>query len=229
MIFNAHDLVVIFAQTLGEQYRTRLVPGGDEPLYRPAAGADADSGTDSKTDSKNCHEIIFRHDYFQSALHELAHWCIAGADRRQQPDYGYWYRPDTRTAPQQTEFEHAEARPQAVEWLLTAACGKPFRVSLDNLAGGDPLDEGSLWRAVYGELQRCLAGAMPPRAAILARALAMHYNQSWPLPADYFVVPVFAGAVPGTVVSGSTFSGNAVFGGTVFGGAVPVCGVKVSV
>lgn len=177
LMFQASDLVFIFAQLFGERYRTRLVPGGDEPLYKPAS------------DTDGWHEIIFRHDYFQSALHELAHWCIAGEARRQQVDYGYWYRPDERSGAQQAEFEWAEARPQAVEWLLTAACGKPFRVSLDNLSAGEPLDEGSLWRAVHAELRHCLAGGAPARAARLAGAMAAYYQQPWPRHADYFLVP----------------------------------------
>lgn len=189
MDHDVNDLIDIFAREFAASHRTRLVAGGDEPLYRPAA---APGGW---------HEIVFRHDYFQSALHEIAHWCVAGAARRQQPDYGYWYDPDGRTRAQQARFEQVEARPQAVEWVLTAACGRRFAVSLDNLDAVEPLDEGSLWRAVYREVQRCVGNeegrppALPPRAAQLARALAAHFGQPWPLPAGYFVVP--AGAIFG--------------------------------
>lgn len=174
---NCLDLIDIFSGEFAASHRTRLVSGGDEPLYRPAADPDG------------WHEIVFRHDYFQSALHELAHWCVAGVERRLLPDYGYWYRPDGRTLAQQGEFERVEARPQAVEWLLTAACGRRFQVSLDNLGAAEPLDEASLWRAVHRELRRCLSGQMPPRAAQLARALAARSGVPWPLPADHFAVP----------------------------------------
>lgn len=175
--FHSDDLIALFAAEFGAEYRTRLVAGGEEPLYRPAATADG------------WNEIVFRHDWFQSALHEIAHWCIAGAERRRQADFGYWYAPDGRTGAQQGEFERVEARPQAVEWVLTAACGKPFRVSMDNLDSDDPLDEGSLWRAVHREVSRCVAGALPPRAARFARALAEHYGQPWPLPVERFALP----------------------------------------
>lgn len=175
MSFDASELVVLFGEAVGNAHRTRLVPGGDEPLYRPAVSPEG------------WHEIVFRHDYFQSALHEIAHWCVAGPERRKQVDYGYWYEPDGRSGAQQARFESVEARPQAVEWVLTAACGKPFRVSLDNLGSEDPLDEGSLWRAVHREVLRCVAGDLPPRARTLAVALAAHYGQPWPLSADHFL------------------------------------------
>ncbi|MFZ5723231.1 MAG: elongation factor P hydroxylase [Pseudomonadota bacterium] len=190
-------LIELFAREFAATHRTRLVAGGDEPLYRPATTADG------------WHEIVFRHDYFQSALHEVAHWCVAGEARRRLPDYGYWYSPDGRTRAQQDEFEQVEARPQAVEWVLTAACGRRFAVSLDNLDAGEPLDEASLWRAVYRELQHCMGTdggrgvQLPPRAAQFARALARQYEQPWPLPRNYFVLP--AGA--------TGFSGITSFGG----------------
>ena len=74
------------------------------------------------------------------ALHEVAHWCVAGPRRRCLDDYGYWYAPDGRDAAAQAEFLRVEVRPQALEALFCAACNHPFRVSLDNL-DGDPGDE----------------------------------------------------------------------------------------
>lgn len=177
MDYHAEELVELFARTLGNAMRTRLVPGGDEPLYRPATGPD------------DWHQIVFRADWFQSALHELAHWCVAGVQRRQQIDYGYWYHPDGRSGAQQALFEQVEARPQAVEWVLTVACGRPFRVSLDNLDSDDPLDERSLWQAVHRQVVPCLDGALPPRAEVLARAMAAQYGMPWPLPRERFAIP----------------------------------------
>ena len=63
---------------------TCLLQGGAEPVYLPA---DADHPQN---------RIVFRLDYAASALHEIAHWCIAGAARRRLIDYGYWYSPDGR-------------------------------------------------------------------------------------------------------------------------------------
>jgi elongation factor P hydroxylase len=176
----AHDasrLIALFADIFAASHRTRLVAGGDEPFYRPARH---DGGWN---------EIIFRHDYFQSALHEIAHWCVAGDARRRLPDYGYWYDPDGRSGAQQARFEQVEARPQAVEWVLTAACGKRFRISADNLESTDPVNEAAFWRAVHREVQCCLAGRLPPRAAQFAQVLAREFGQPWPLPRDQFVLP----------------------------------------
>ena len=53
-----------------------------------------------------------------SALHEVAHWCIASAGRRRCRDYGYWYIPPPRDATAQTEFFAVEARVQALERRL---------------------------------------------------------------------------------------------------------------
>lgn len=55
---------------------------------------------------------------FNSALHEISHWTIAGAKRRLLPDLGYWYAPDGRTKEQQDLFEQVEIKPQAIEWLF---------------------------------------------------------------------------------------------------------------
>lgn len=99
-----------------------LFRGEDEPEYFPAT---ADQPA----------KIQFAHGFFNSALHEISHWCIAGQHRRTLPDLGYWYAPDGRTAQQQALFEQVEIKPQALEWLFAKACMRRFRVSLDNLTG----------------------------------------------------------------------------------------------
>jgi len=106
----------------GRWHGARLVGGAREPLYEPGSAG---------------HPAIIRYtrDYAASALHELAHWCIAGADRRRQVDYGYWYEPPPRTACQQAAFMQVEVPVQALEARLCAACGVPFRVSMDDLEG----------------------------------------------------------------------------------------------
>ena len=117
--FAAHDLEQLFAETFADQYDTVLCGGAAEPVYVPGSP----------------HRIFYTRDYFRSALHEVAHWCVAGEARRRQPDYGYWYAPDGRDAAQQRLFEQVEVKPQALEQLFCDACGHPFRVSLDNLDG----------------------------------------------------------------------------------------------
>lgn len=105
---------------------TVLVRGGEEPEYRPKTDADPA-------------QIIFARGFFSSALHEISHWCIAGAQRRALVDFGYWYYPDGRNQALQEAFERVEIRPQAIECLFTLALGKRFFVSADNLnADFDP-------------------------------------------------------------------------------------------
>jgi len=60
------DLIKLFNQCFAESHNTRLEKGGDEPIYLPA---DA---------SRSYHVIYFAHGFFSSALHECAHWLIAG-------------------------------------------------------------------------------------------------------------------------------------------------------
>src|SRR3546814_12851389 len=64
----------------------------------------------------------------------VAHWCLAGAARRRQDDYGYWYAADGRDLEQQHLFEQVEVKPQALELLFSDVCGLNFCVSVDNLA-----------------------------------------------------------------------------------------------
>jgi len=103
---NNSDIERLFATSFFEAYNTYLLGGGQEPEYIPAS------------QDVPYHRIIFRQDYFASALHEVAHWCIAGRVRRLQQDYGYWYAPDGRSVEQQAQFELLEVKPQALEWCL---------------------------------------------------------------------------------------------------------------
>ena len=92
------QLVDIFNALFLEEQNTRLQVGAVEPFYQaPKANQPA--------------VIYSRDNYFSSALHEIAHWCIAGTERRKLEDYGYWYCPDGRTADQQQAFEQVEIKP----------------------------------------------------------------------------------------------------------------------
>lgn len=124
---NSDHLISLFNGVFSLSHNTCLLGNGAEPEYRPA----------DQTSSH--HRIIFTQDYVASALHEVAHWCVAGAERREQVDYGYWYIPDGRNPQQQALFERVEVKPQALEWIFSKACGLQFRVSADNLNG----DQGS--------------------------------------------------------------------------------------
>lgn len=77
--------------------------------------------------------IAFAHGFFNSSLHEISHWCIAGRTRRHQNDFGYWYCPDGRSAHEQVLFEKVEIKPQAIECLFNLALSRQFTISVDNL------------------------------------------------------------------------------------------------
>ncbi|WP_286233097.1 elongation factor P hydroxylase [Thalassotalea sediminis] len=173
MQHNYQDLIAIFEHTFFERYNTRLVKGGNEPIYLPA------------DDSLNYHRIIFAHGYFTSALHEVAHWCIAGRQRRLLEDFGYWYHPDGRTKCEQKQFESVEVKPQAIEWAFCIAAGIRFNVSTDNLNGEEP-DTVAFRLAVYQQVKAYLSVGFPKRAQQFIQALAQFYHHPLPLSLEHF-------------------------------------------
>ena len=169
MLHDARRLERLFRDCFFADFRTVLEGGGAEPLYVP-----------SRMPERAPHRVVYREDFFASALHEIAHWCIAGGARRELEDYGYWYVPDGRNEKQQADFEQVEARPQAIEWILSEACGFEFNLSADNLGGDNPgggpgggLDPSeSFAGAVREERRRYLEQGMPARARRFREALA---------------------------------------------------------
>ncbi|WP_110691610.1 elongation factor P hydroxylase [Salinicola halophyticus] len=162
MTHDIEDLIALFDGVFAPSYRTRLVIGGDEPIYLPADAEHA------------FHRIVFAHGFFASALHEVSHWCIAGESRRQQEDYGYWYEPDGRDAGRQADFERVEIAPQALESLFSEACGKPFQVSVDNLDGVE-VDRRAFSVKVAARARRYRSEGIPLRAQALIDALEVFY------------------------------------------------------
>lgn len=157
------DLIEIFRDCFLKDYNTLLVKGDEEPLYLPA-------------DSQNPHhQVIFARGFFASALHESAHWLIAGEQRRQLVDFGYWYEPDGRTEEQQQLFLKAEVKPQAMEWILSQAAGFRFYISLDNL-NGQETDTVIFKEAVFQQVKIYCEKGLPKRAEILRDALCQFYG-----------------------------------------------------
>ena len=168
------DLERLFALAFAQDFQTRLIGGAEEPLYQPG-------------DTSRPHQIHYRHDYFASALHEVAHWCVAGSQRRLQTDYGYWYAEDGRTEQQQRLFEHVEIKPQALEWIFSKATGSPFKVSADNLAQNlGP--SSSFKQAIFKACQDYCAVGLPPRPARFVAELAKHYGIDAPLNAKHYTL-----------------------------------------
>lgn len=166
--FDPDDLIRLFNRTFRDSHNTILVRGGDEPLYLPA------------DEHHPHHRVLFAHGYFSSALHEIAHWTIAGSRRRTLVDYGYWYQPDGRDARRQAEFERVERKPQAIEWAFHIVCGKRFHVSMDNLSGS-PGDMHRFERMVERRLRHCFENRFPPRAERFIEVLSTFYGHAFRL------------------------------------------------
>jgi elongation factor P hydroxylase len=127
-----------------------MVGGASEPLYLPA----------------EVHRpalLYYRSDFAASALHEAAHWCIAGNARRRQRDFGYLYQPPPRTAAQQCAFFASERRVQTLEWFFADAAGVDFYPSADNLSA-DPSDFHAQLVATRTELRLWLGRTRGARA-----------------------------------------------------------------
>ena len=156
-LVTAKEVVATFNRLFQETEGTVLVGGASEPFYVPGQP----------------NQVLFRADYVRSALHEVAHWCVAGRRRRGLPDYGYWYTPDGRSAERQAAFFLVEAKPQAIESLFCEALNVAFAPSVDNLvhASSDSALRAfekriGVWRA------RLLGGGLPRRASRFMAALA---------------------------------------------------------
>ncbi len=160
--FASADLEHLFAGCFAADQQTLLVGGAEEPLYLPA-------------DNQQPARIIYTRDYFRSALHEIAHWCVAGPARRLLPDFGYWYAADGRDARQQAEFQQMEIKPQALELLFCAAASHPFRVSLDNLHGETGESTG-FEDAVLARARGLAQGGVTGRAGRWCQVLSNYYR-----------------------------------------------------
>ena len=153
---DAHQVMRLFNQEFAESDTTELIGGAAEPYYEPGS----------------LNRIYFRADYVRSALHEVAHWCVAGSRRRRLADYGYWYSPDGRGAAQQQAFFAVEARPQAIERCFCEAIGMPFSPSVDNV--GAQIDPQQLHRfeaRIEGWCHQFERTGLPLRAARFIAAL----------------------------------------------------------
>ncbi len=162
---DTKPLIALFNQCFLNRFNAELIKGDDEPIYLPA-------NVERKTN-----QVIFAHGYFASALHEISHWCIAGEARRRLEDYGYWYEPDGRDAMQQAEFEKVEVKPQAIEWIFSASCGRGFQVSCDNLNGVETCRH-QFTEKVLAQVAVYLEKGLPARAQQFSDALTAYYGTS---------------------------------------------------
>ncbi len=163
---QATDWLIELFNSLFIGYEVELVRGGGEPEYFP-------------TTSSNPARIEFAHGFFASALHEISHWCVAGAKRRKLSDFGYWYAADGRNQAQQFAFERVEIKPQALECLFTLACQRAFQVSQDNLFATFDTSASTFAADVYRQAQHYIAKPqnLPKDAQTLLWALLCLHNK----------------------------------------------------
>lgn len=176
--FDKDTLIALFNQTFLPLRNTQLVCCEEEPIYRPA----------NPGNNHPHHQIIFAHGFFASALHEIAHWCVAGSERRLLEDFGYWYQPDGRSPEQQAEFEKVEIKPQALEWIFSMSAGFPFVFSADNLTG-NAAPSDTFQKNVLDQVGTYLTQGMPEDAQIWSRILLEHYQPGYSLSATLFKLP----------------------------------------
>jgi elongation factor P hydroxylase len=172
---HCEDLITLFNACFSAEYNTRLVKGDKEPLYLP------------ENKQQNYNALCFAHGFFSSALHECAHWLIAGKERRMLIDFGYWYAPDGRTAEQQALFQQVEVKPQALEWILSKASGYRFYVSVDNLKGAQ-LDNDAFKKAIYEQVHHYCTFGLSRRAIRFREALSAFYKQPKALKTEDFLL-----------------------------------------
>ena len=75
-IHTLEDIISIFNDCFEAEFNTRLMRGGDEPIYIPA------QHHTEGYDVLPYHAIYFARGFYSSALHEISHWLVAGSERR---------------------------------------------------------------------------------------------------------------------------------------------------
>ena len=171
-----HYIIQLFDRLFLVAENTQLIGDADEPLYIPSSSRAVP------------HQLIFRENFLSSALHEIAHWCIAGKQRRLQQDFGNWYQPDGRTVDEQVKFESMEVKPQALEWIFSNACAQKFTPSADNLSASvDMADDINFKQALVQQARNwCESQQLPPRAKIFIDALTKEFDTTDPYNLGYY-------------------------------------------
>ena len=169
-------IIQLFDRLFLDAENTQLIGDADEPLYIPSSSRAVP------------HQLIFRENFLSSALHEIAHWCIAGKQRRLQQDFGYWYQPDGRTVDEQAKFESMEVKPQALEWIFSNACGQKFTPSADNLNASNGIADDTAFKQALVQQARnwCQSQQLPPRAKIFIEALTKEFDTTDPYNLAYY-------------------------------------------
>jgi len=163
---NAVQIEGCFNACFSKRYLVFMVGGAEEPIYIPG-------------DSASLASLGYREDFASSALHEAAHWCIAGLGRRRQIDFGYDYSPPPRTVKEQQKFFELEERVQALEWIFSDAACIDFHASADNLEVGTGYFQERLV-ATKDSLLAWIEDISDSRARTFCEYLARNSGVDWP-------------------------------------------------
>lgn len=119
MGLNQARIIEVFNSCFRTAEQTWLIGGANEPWYERAKG-------------DNEARLYCRADYAASALHEVAHWCLATQEQRMRDDFGFTYLAPPRTLAAQRAFFQLELPVQSLESLFADAAGIEFKVSADS-------------------------------------------------------------------------------------------------
>ncbi len=158
----AQTIETAFARCFARDYNTQLIGGAVEPLYQPASATQPA-------------RLLYREDFPASALHEVAHWCVAGDARRQLEDFGYHYIAGPRTPDQQDAFFALELWAQSLEKQFAQAAGLDFIPSADNLLA-DSAGFGQAIDAYESRLLEWLASPAGSRARRFIQSLKRSFS-----------------------------------------------------
>lgn len=163
-----HDtLAAVFNQCFGETYQVRCIGGFVEPEYLPVQLPDGLA------------ELRYTQDYPASALHEIAHWCIAGEGRLARADFGYGYLAPPRDSATQQRFFALELKVQTLEAWFALGTGVRFVASADNFECSDAALK-SFAQQISERLQNLTQEGLPQRAQQFADALRIAGLGVWP-------------------------------------------------
>lgn len=162
-VISTERVIEVFNDLFRERYQTVLMHANSDPVYLP------------RGEGRRYNELKFAYGFVSSALHEISHWCIAGAARRELEDFGYWYKPTGRSEQEQKDFESHEVGPQALEWIFSSACGVSFHPSLDNHEDRSP-DFARFESKLLGRISYILRMGLPFRASMFAHALILGFS-----------------------------------------------------
>ncbi len=160
-------LAEVFNLSFGDTYNVRCLGGFSQPEYLTAMQTQGSA------------QLRYTRDYAASALHEIAHWCVAGKDRLALNDFGYGYLPPPRDKATQQRFFALEFKVQVLEAWFASGTGVRFVASADNFDCSDEA-RNAFAQQITTAVQAYTLADVPPRAQEFTRALATTGLGVWP-------------------------------------------------